>query len=117
MDSPEYALPLLTTEHYSDGQRIVGPVHAVAVVSKSLVGDFVANIKNWSVGGELPPYVALVDSAVTLAMQRLAERARAIGADAVVGVRLCSTEVAAGAAEVIAYGTAIRLAGARTEPS
>jgi len=72
MDSPEYALPLLTTEHYRDGQRIVGPVHAVAVLSKSLVGDFVANIKNWSVGGELPPYVALVDNAVTLAMQRLA---------------------------------------------
>jgi len=111
MDSPTYELPLLTTEHYSDGQRVVGPVHAVAVVSKSLVGDFVANIKNWSVGGELPPYAALVDDAVTLAMQRLAERAQAIGADAVVGVRLCSTEVATGAAEVIAYGTAVRGGG------
>lgn len=116
MDSPLYEVPLLTTEHYSDGQRLVGSVHAVAVVSKSLVGDFVANIKNWSVGGELPPYAALVDHAVTLAMQRLAERARALGADAVVGVRLCSTEVAAGAAEVIAYGTAVRGSGTGIEP-
>ena len=108
MKPDEYDVPLLTTDRFCDDQQILGLVHAVAVVSKSLVGDFIANIKNWSVGGELSPYADLVDTAVTLAMQRLAERAKAKGGDAVVGIRLCSTEVAAGAAEVIAYGTAVR---------
>lgn len=108
MSHVDYEVPLLTTERFCDDQLVVGPVHAVAVLSKSLIGDFVANIKNWSVGGELPPYVALVETSVTLAMQRLAEKAKAMGGDAVVGMRLCSTEVATGAAEVIAYGTAVR---------
>lgn len=110
MNPVEYDVPLLTTDRFCDDQLIIGPVHAVAVVSKSLVGDFIANIKNWSVGGELPPYENLVETAVTLAMQRLAERAKERGGHAVVGMRLCSTEVAAGAAEVIAYGTAVRAA-------
>lgn len=109
MSHVDYEVPLLTTDLFCDGQLIVGPVHAVAVVSKSLVGDFIANIKNWSVGGELPQYADLVETSVTLAMSRLAEKARSMGGDAVVGVRLCSTEVASGAAEVIAYGTVVRV--------
>lgn len=108
MNPVDYEVPLLTIERLCDDQLIIGPVHSVAVVSKSLVGDFMANIKNWSVGGELPPYASLVETAVTLAMQRLAERAKAQGGDAVVGMRLRSTEVAA--AEVIACGTIVRRA-------
>jgi uncharacterized protein YbjQ (UPF0145 family) len=103
-----YAVPLLTTEAYRADQAVLGPVHAVAVVSKSLIQDITANVRNWTVGGELNAYSDLIDGAVALALTRLAERAEELGATAVVGVRLCSTEVAEGAAEVIAYGTLVR---------
>jgi uncharacterized protein YbjQ (UPF0145 family) len=104
-----YAVPILTTEVFRPEQEVLGPVHAVAVVSKSLIQDITANVKNWTVGGELNAYSDLIENAVHLALARLAERARERGAAAVVGVRLCSTEVAEGAAEVIAYGTLVGL--------
>ena len=108
MTMARYAVPLLTSETFSTDQQVIGAAHAVAVVSKSLVQDLAANVKNWTVGGELSAYSDLIDSAVELAFSRLAERAIELGASAVVGVRLCSTEVAEGAAEVIAYGTLVR---------
>jgi uncharacterized protein YbjQ (UPF0145 family) len=105
----KYAVPLLTSETFRTDQEVFGAVHAVAVVSKSLLQDITANVKNWTVGGELNAYSDLIDGAVELAFSRLAERAVERGASAVVGVRLCSTEVAEGAAEVIAYGTLVRV--------
>ncbi len=105
----KYAVPLLTSETFRDDQEVIGAVHAVAVVSKSLVQDITANVRNWTVGGELNAYSDLIDEAVELAFSRLAERALERVASAVVGVRLCSTEVAEGAAEVIAYGTLVRV--------
>lgn len=102
------ALNVSTIDQLQAGYEVLGLVHATIVTSKSLVGDFVANVKNWTVGGQLPGYEEMIDAAVESVTQRLAERARSLGADAVIGFRLCSTEVSEGAAEIIAYGTAIR---------
>ncbi len=90
------------------GFDVVGCVHAVCVMSKSAVGDIIANVKNWSVGGELRGYASMIDRAVEIVGDRIRGRAAALGADAVVAYRLCTTHVSEGAAEVVGYGTAIR---------
>lgn len=91
--------------------EFVGCVTACCCLSKSVVQDVTSNIKNWTVGGELPRYTEMMDQAVAIAIGRIEERAKEIGADGVVGLRLSTTAVSAGAAEIIAYGTAIRFTG------
>ena len=60
------------------------------------------------VGGELKAYNEMMNEARALATKRMVEEAAQLGADAVVNVRYASAAVMAGAAEVIAYGTAVR---------
>lgn len=99
---------LLTVEMMpADCQQALGLVTATCCISKSLVGDLVANVKNWSVGGELPGYTALMDQSLEVIRARLAEKAQAMGAKAVIGVRLNTTQVSQGAVELIMYGTAV----------
>ena len=59
-------------------------------------------------GGELRAYTQMMDEARALATQRMVAEAEAMGADAVVNVRYASAAVMQGAAEVMAYGTAVR---------
>lgn len=96
--------------------EVVDCVHAVCVMSKSAVGDIIANVKNWTVGGELGGYAAMIDRAVATVSERIRRRAAALGADAVVAYRLCTTHVSEGAAEVVGYGTAIRFRARATQP-
>lgn len=60
-------------------------------------------------GGELTSYTELLTEARGEALQRLEEQAEAVGADAVVGMRLTSSSVAGGASEILAYGTAVAI--------
>ena len=60
------------------------------------------------VGGELKAYTQMMDKARELATQRMVAEAEALGADAIVNVRFASSAVMSGAAEVIAYGTAVK---------
>ena len=59
-------------------------------------------------GGELKSYTEMMNDARALATRRMVEEAEKLGADAVVNVRFASAAVMAGAAEVMAYGTAVR---------
>ena len=68
-----------------------------------------ANIKNRTTGGELQGYSDMLEQTGNLVLQHMAEQARALGADAVVGMRLVTSNVAEGAAELIGYGTAVRV--------
>jgi len=61
------------------------------------------------VGGEIKDYTQMLSEARELALQRMVKEAERLGADAVVGVRLATAQTMAGAAEVLAYGTAVRL--------
>ena len=97
-----------TIDAYPLEYEILGFIHTTVVSSKSMVGDMVANVKNWTIGGRLPGYEAMIDNAVKLATERISEIAEDIGADAVIAVKFCSTEVAEGAAELILYGTAVK---------
>jgi len=101
--------PILTTEDIEGPYQVIGIVHGSCVQSGSLIKDAVETVKNW-VGCELKQYGEMIDQAVTGALERLKGAAVKVGADAVIGVRLSTANVIDGGAEVIAYGTAVRLA-------
>ena len=86
----------------------VAPVLVAYCLSKSLLGDVAANVKNWTTGGELRGYSDLLEKTGHMILQRIAEQGEALEADAVTGVRLVTSNVAEGAAELIGYGTAVR---------
>ena len=70
--------------------------------------DFMAGMKTL-VGGEIVGYTEMLNEARAIATKRMVDDAEALGADAVIGVRFGSSAIMQGAAEVLAYGTAIRL--------
>ena len=83
-------------------------VQGSTVRTKHLGRDFAAGLKNL-VGGELRGYTELLQDARAQATERMVEQARGLGADAVVNVRYTTSSIAGGAAELFAYGTAVRL--------
>jgi uncharacterized protein YbjQ (UPF0145 family) len=88
--------------------EVLGIVTAAYITSKPLIGDVIANVKNWTVGGELPGYTQMLDIALDELVQRICQKAATIGATAVIGFRISTTDIAAGAAELVGYGTAVR---------
>lgn len=82
-------------------------VKGTVVFSKNFGHDFMAGMKTL-VGGEIKGYTEMLDEARQIATKRMVDNAEALGADAVVGVRYGSSSVMQGAAEVVAYGTAVK---------
>jgi uncharacterized protein YbjQ (UPF0145 family) len=94
----------------------LGLVRGTAVRTRNLRQDIAAALRVL-VGGEVPEYTKLIAETREQALDRMVDEARARGADAVVGFRFATAEVAKAAAEVVAYGTAVRLApDAGSEP-
>lgn len=85
----------------------LGIVKGTIVQSKNIGRDFMAGMKNL-VGGEIVGYTEMLNEARQLATKRMVDEAEAMGADAIVGVRYGSSAVMQGAAEIIAYGTAVK---------
>ena len=85
----------------------LGIVKGAIVQTKNIGRDFMAGMKTL-VGGEIVGYTEMLNEARQLATKRMVDEAEALGADAIVGVRYGSSQVMQGAAEVIAYGTAVR---------
>lgn len=84
----------------------LGLVQGSTVRSKHFGKDFFAGLKN-VVGGELKAYTELLNESRAEAIERMQAQAQAVGANAVVNVRLATSNIASGAAEVMAYGTAV----------
>ena len=82
-------------------------VKGTVVYSKNLGRDFMAGMKTL-VGGEITGYTEMLNEARGIATKRMADAAQALGADAVGGLRYASSAVMQGAAEVVAYGTAVK---------
>ena len=82
-------------------------VKGTIVQSKNFGKDFMASMKTL-VGGEITGYTGMLIEARQIATKRMVDEAQALGADAVVNVRYGSSSVMQGAAEVIAYGTAVK---------
>ncbi len=102
---------ILTTTEQIPGRTIeksLGLVRGNTVRAKHIGRDIVAALRNL-VGGEVTEYSEMMIEARNEAINRMSEQARGLEADAVVGVRLVTSQVASGAAELLAYGTAVRL--------
>ncbi len=85
----------------------LGLVKGEVVQSKHLGRDFMAGMKT-IVGGEIKGYTEMIQEARKTATERMIEEAENLGADAIVGVKFGSSAVMQSAAEVIAYGTAVK---------
>lgn len=87
--------------------EILDCVKGSVVMSKNIGKDFMASVKTL-VGGELTGYTEMLNEARQMAVKRMVDEAVALGADAVINMRYSSSSVMQGAAEVIAYGTAVK---------
>ncbi len=99
---------LLTTESIPGKNiEVIGLVKGSTVQSKNVVRDLGQSLKT-IVGGELKSYNDMMNQARALATKRMVEDAQSQGADAVIAMRYSSASIMAGAAEVMAYGTAVK---------
>ena len=87
--------------------EMLGLVRGSTIQSKNIGKDIMQSFKTL-VGGELKAYNEMMNEARALATKRMVEEAEQMGADAVVNIRYASAAVMQGAAEVIAYGTAVK---------
>lgn len=102
-------MKLLSIE-YIPGAEIeaLGMAKGTIVQTKNVGKDFMAGMKTL-VGGEIVGYTQMLEEARQIAVKRMVDEAKALGADAIIGVRYGSSQLMASAAEVIAYGTAVRI--------
>ncbi len=77
------------------------------VMSKNMGKDIMAGLKTL-VGGEIVGYTEMLNQARQIAVKRMVDEAEKLGADAVINIRYASSSVMQGAAEIIAYGTAVK---------
>lgn len=99
---------LTTTEKIPGNEyKILGLVKGNMIQSKHIGRDIGQGFKSM-VGGELTTYTAMMNEARATATKRMVEEAEAMGADAIVMMRYASSTVSAGAAEIVAYGTAVK---------
>ena len=99
---------LVNTDYISGKElQMLGLVKGSTFQSKN-VGKDISQAFKTLVGGELKAYTEMMNEARALATKRMVAEAEALGADAVVNIRYASSAVMQGAAEVIAYGTAVK---------
>lgn len=102
---------IITTTETIPGKKvteILGVVKGNTIRARHVGRDILASLKT-VVGGEIKSYTALLTQAREEALKRMTDEARKINADAVVNVRLQTSEIMMQAAEVLAYGTAVKL--------
>ena len=100
---------ILVNTDYITGKEMdmLGLVKGSTIQSKNIGNDITQSFKT-IVGGELKAYNEMMNEARALATKRMVMEAEELGADAIVNIRYASSAVMQGAAEVIAYGTAVR---------
>ena len=101
---------LLLNIDYVPGREIteaLGIVKGTTVQSKNFGRDFMAGMKTL-VGGEIVGYTEMLTEARQIATKRMVDEAERLNADAIVNIRFSSSSVMQGAAEVVAYGTAVK---------
>ena len=100
---------ILVNTDYITGKELemLGLVKGSTIQTKNVGRDITQGFKTL-VGGELTAYNEMMNEARALATKRMVQEAEALGADAIVNVRYASSAIMQGAAEVIAYGTAVK---------
>ncbi len=102
---------LITTTENIPGKevtRVLGMVRGNTVRSKNVFRDIGAGLKT-IVGGEIKDYTAMLVEAREEALFRMTKKAEDLGADAIVMVRFATSSIMGGAAEILAYGTAVKV--------
>ena len=101
-------MKIYTTDYITEKNlETLGLVEGSTVQSKHIGRDLAASFKT-IVGGELKGYTEMMNEARKVATARMIEQAEAMGADAIIAVRYSSSAVMDGAAEIMAYGTAVK---------
>ena len=100
---------ILVNTDYISGKELemLSLVKGSTIQSRHLGTDILQGLKTL-VGGELNSYNEMMNTARALATKRMVEEAETLGADAVINIRYASSAIMQGAAEVIAYGTAVK---------
>ena len=101
---------LSTTENIPNREitEILGIARGSTVRAKNIGRDIFAGLKN-IVGGEIEEYTKLQADSREQAMKRMIDDAQKLNADAIINIRLTTSMVMQGAAEILAYGTAVKL--------
>jgi len=86
----------------------LGLVRGNTIRARHIGSDIMAGLRN-IVGGEVKEYTQMISEAREEALKRMVEEAESLNADAVVNVRFTTSQVMGGAAEILAYGTAVKL--------
>lgn len=107
---------IVTTENVANYRiaKTLGECFGIVVRSRGLGGNIIAGLRS-IVGGEIPEYTRLLEDARRHAIDRLAQNATTMGANAIVMMRFDSAEIGQTMSEIVAYGTAVVVepAGAR----
>ena len=102
---------IITNTDFVQGKEIkemIGLVRGNTVQAKSIKKDFTAGVRHM-VGGEIKEYTEMLAEAREIALRRMEEKAEKLGADAVINLRFMTSSIMGGAAEILAYGTAVKL--------
>lgn len=102
---------IITTTDFVPGReidKVIGLVSGNSIRVKHIGKDIVAGLKT-IVGGEISEYTEMLSESRREALQRMMEDAQSVGADAVINIRYSTSAVMSGAAEMLAYGTAVKL--------
>ncbi|MFP4106282.1 MAG: YbjQ family protein [Phycisphaerae bacterium] len=103
---------ILSTTDSIAGKRVVQTLGLVRgnTIRAMHIGNDITAIFRHVVGGEIGEYTKLMGESREQAIDRMVADAAELGADAIIGVNFCTSELLAGAAELVAYGTAVKLA-------
>jgi len=102
---------LITTETIKGREigEVLGLVRGNTIRARHMGRDIMAGLRN-IVGGEIKEYTRMLSQARNHAVERVVKEAEQLGADAVIGVRFTTSQTMSGAAEILACGTAVKLA-------
>ena len=101
-------MKLISIDNYPGKEyEVLGLVKGTVVQTKNVGRDFMAGMKTL-VGGEIAGYTEMLIEARQIATKRMVDEAESLGADAIIGIKCGSSMVMQGAAEILAYGTAIK---------
>ena len=102
---------IITNTEFVTGKEIreiLGLVKGNTIQAKSIGKDFKAGLRHIA-GGEIKEYTDMLAEAREIALKRMEEKATKMGADAVINLRFMTSAIMGGAAEILAYGTAVKL--------
>ena len=102
---------IIVNTDFIEGKKVketLGLVRGNTIQAKSIGKDFKAGLRHIA-GGEIKEYTEMLAESREIALKRMEEKAEQLGADAVINIRFMTSSIMGGAAEILAYGTAVKL--------